>query len=212
MKLLNKRKLQDDFEKVYEINSPYVNFLKKLHSMAQDVIRFEEIEEIWYRKNGLIHIKISYQSQGETHIIWVEKKSDFIEMSLLFLINKQLNLSEYKFEYTSNQDCVYFMSDIEKELKKRNGVVFEEHNMLNKFSFMAYNVAMNLETEPNKFTYEMIADLAQNSSEYYRQNYQNNNSKDIQAYLQSKILEKINWNEALLSKIDISKLYELVAK
>ncbi len=213
MKSLNDRIWCGDFEIVTESERPYFKFLKNSSSIADDVVLIKSINESWFRDHDEgINIRITYESQHQTHIIWTKRHGDLLNIEVLYLLNKQLNLVEYKFESSHREQSVYFINATEKIILENQGVIFDQTGSLLHLDFVFYNVIRNLETEENDFTYELIAELACNIEEYYNSNWQKKEFKLFQEAIKSKLLDKINWQRVTERQIDIDKLYDFAKK
>lgn len=213
MKSLNDRIWCGDFEIVTENERPYFNFLKNISSIADNIVLIDSINESWVRENDKeINIRLSYEAQEQTHVIWTKRRGDFLNMDVLFLLNKQLNLVERKFECSHQEESVYFINNYEKIKLEEKGVIFKQTDSLLQFDFVFYNVIMNLETEENDFTYEMIAELACNIEGYHNSNWQKNEFKLFQDTIKSRLLAKMNWQKVTRKGINTEKLYEFANK
>ena len=187
--------------------------MKNISSIADNIILMDSIKESWFRADDEeINIRITYESLHQTHIIWTKRRGDFLNVDVLFLLNKQLNLFEYKFECSYPEESVYFINKYEKIKLEDQGVIFEQKDSLLQFDFAFYNIIMNLETEENDFTYEMIAELARTIEEYYNSNWQKKEFKLFQDALRSKLQTKINWQKIAEKGLNIDKLYEFANK
>ncbi len=193
MKSLNDRIWCGDFEIVTESEKPYYIFMKNISSIDDNIILMDSIKESWFRVNDReVNIRINYESQNQIHIIWTKRHGGILNMDVLLLLNKQLKLTEYKFECSHQEDSVYFINNAEKRNLEDKGVVFEQQGSLLQFDFVFYNIMMNLDFEENDFTYEMIAELTENVEEYYNNHWQKKDFKIFQESLRSKLLDKIN--------------------
>ena len=110
MHALENRILQTDLEVAYEKARPYFHLFKQLSILATGACLFEDIHEDWFRDtSGNIDIKISYTVRNETHTIWTTRTSDFINLEVLFLTNKQLKLNNYTFESSTNSGSIFLL-------------------------------------------------------------------------------------------------------
>lgn len=213
MKLPDKRIWCGDFETVVESERPYFAFLKILSALADDLVLIDGITEDWfYESDNDINIRITYTCQNQTHVVWTKRRGDFLNMEVLFLLNKQLELSDYRFESSHGEESVYFIDASEKTMLAEQGVVFEETSPLLQFDFMFYNILMSLETGENDFTYKMLAEMALHIEAYHEANWQKKDFKLFQDTLKSKVLAKVNWDKITEYRIDADKLYAFANK
>lgn len=209
MKSLNDRIWSGDFEVVIQSKKPYCNFLKNISSICGNIFLPQSIEENWFTENNKdINIKISYEWKNQTHIVWTKRRGDFLNIEILFFLNRQLNLFEYKFEISYDEESVYFIHESEKIKLEEKGILFEKPDSKLQFDFLFYNIIMNLENEENDFTYEMISELASTIEEYCNHNSHKKDFKLFRENLKSRLLSKINWAKVAEKGMNIDKLYE----
>lgn len=213
MKTVKERTWSGDLEIVYEESKPYKFLLEKLSSIASPVLQFENIHEEWFRDaNGEIDIQTIYTSAHQSHSFWTERRGDYLNMNVLFLMNLQLKLTKYKFEYSYEQESVYFINAHEKLKLQDEGVVFEEYEAQQLFDFILYNILEDLNRESNNFTYELIKLLTNELEEYHHRNWSQKTFSNVQDIIRTNLLSKLNFEKTAEMGIEVEKLYAFTEK
>jgi hypothetical protein len=211
MKSLNSRIWCGDLEIVYATESPYVHLFQNLASLANDVLFLESIHEYWADEpNETINIKIEYTIDNTLHTIWTLRSSDFLNLELLFLLNKQLNLTEYKFEYSHKSESIYFITGAEKMELEKEGIVFNSTDTASYFRFILHNLLMNLRAGENDFTYTLVDELNQHAIAFSQRDAENREYKKIREFIRREVLANLNWEKAIEKGIATDKLFKLV--
>jgi hypothetical protein len=212
MKPIQERTWCNDFEIVYEEGNAYCILFKNLSIISQPDFSFEHITENWFRNNGEgPDIKISYTFENKEFVLWTPKKGDYLHLDILYVLNKQVKFSEYRFEYSYQAESVYFINQSEKNQLETNGVIYDSPNTVAYFELIFYNVINQIEAE-NLYTYEMIEELTSLVSNYYSETRQKKQFISFQQLLRSKLLNKINWSKMTELGMNADGLYEMANK
>lgn len=210
MKNLAQRTWEDDFEFIYENNKPYIKTLFNLNKISDLSIR--KFNESWFRMEDQINIRINYSFKDTPRTLWVNRISDYLDSSFLFLINTQLNLEDYRFEASWKEEAIYFIDHKEKEILESQNIEFERLDSINNIPSIILNILMNSKNNlEENFTYDLLDKLNTIIIPFSISNSENEkNIIQLQTVLQSKLFPVINWEEVGRRNIRTDNIYAFI--
>lgn len=209
MKPIAERTWTGDFEIVYESAKPYTQLLQQLARLAE--LSVTDIEEQWFFDNDdHAHIRLRYIAQEKTHIIRTARHSDFLDLLVMALLNRQLRPAETRFECSQAEASIWYITAAEKEALTAQGIRFDEPEPSAYFEFVLYNALQSLSAGETEAAYERIAELETLADDYGARNRHNRRLKEVQHSLRTGLLEKIDWHLGATHGLTAEPLYRLV--